>query len=52
MNLALGVLFLWMGSGALYIASHGLLGGGTIWGAFSELLGKMRGDAATVPGDV
>jgi hypothetical protein len=41
MNLAFGVLFLWMGAGAFYIASHGL-GAGTPWGAFSALLGKMR----------
>jgi hypothetical protein len=44
MNLAFGVLFLWMGAGALYIASHGL-GGGTPWGVFSALLDKMRSAA-------
>lgn len=43
MNLALAMMFLWLGAGALYLASHGMEAA-TPWAAFQTVLGKARGD--------
>jgi len=44
MNLAFGVLFLFLGAACLYVASHGLEAS-TPWGAFQTVLSKAGGDA-------
>jgi len=41
-NLAFGVLFLWLGAGLLYVASHGLEAR-TPWAAFETVLARTRG---------
>ncbi len=42
MNLAFGVLFLWLGASMLYLGSHGLEAS-TPWGAYSTVLTHIRG---------
>ena len=47
MNLAMGILFLWVGAALIYIAVHGLtLKNGapvkTPWDAFAGLMDKIR----------
>lgn len=39
MNLAFGVLFIWLGAALLYVASHGLQAT-TPWQAFQSVLNK------------
>lgn len=41
MNLALGVLFLWLGSACLWVATHGTQADSP-WGAFTEVVGGIR----------
>lgn len=45
MNLALAVVFLWMGAACLYLASHGLEAS-TPWAAFQTVLSKAAGPNA------
>jgi hypothetical protein len=40
-NLALGVLFLWVGAGCLHLASHGIQASSP-WEAYQTLLTKIR----------
>lgn len=47
MNLAFGVLFLWWGAAAMYVATHGL-GAATPWAAFIALINKLRGEDVTI----
>lgn len=42
MNLAMAVLFLWLGAACLYLGSHGLEAS-TPWAAFQTVLGKAAG---------
>ena len=43
MNLALAVLFLWVGATFMYVASHGLEAS-TPWGAYQTVLHHIRGN--------
>lgn len=45
MNLAFGVVFIWVGAVMLYLATHGTQAS-TPWGAFQEALGAI-GDGTT-----
>lgn len=49
MNLAFGVLFMWVGASLLYLSSHGL-GATTPWGAYTALMGQLRGDGTAADG--
>lgn len=41
MNLAFGILFVWIGAAMLFLASHGLQAASP-WGAFQTVIGRMR----------
>lgn len=48
MNLALGIVFLWLGAACVYVAVHGLtLANGqparTPWDAYTGLLARIKG---------
>lgn len=46
MKLALGIIFLWVGGAALFLASHGMEASSP-WGAFNTLLTKIGSADAT-----
>lgn len=46
MKLALGIVFLWIGAGMLFLASHGLEAS-TPWGAFQTILSDIDKAAVT-----
>lgn len=41
MNLAMGIVFLWLGAACLWIASHGTEAS-TPWGAYKQVIGAVR----------
>lgn len=42
-NLALGILFIWLGGAALWLGTHGIEASSP-WEAFQTVLGAARGD--------
>lgn len=45
MNLAFGVLFIWLGAACLWVAFHGT-DASTPWAAFQEVAGAVRAQEA------
>jgi hypothetical protein len=43
MNFVLGVLLLWIGSAALFVAVHQGQGATTPWELYSDLIARVRG---------
>lgn len=41
MNLAFGVLFLWLGAACLWVATHGT-SAATPWDAYQDVIGAVR----------